>query len=86
MNAAELKFNVRKLGARLAGPGRGAAELKAMLDEGGWDQAQQADLHYELYLLAGLAGDREKALQLYREILQKAPLHEYRQRVKELSQ
>jgi tetratricopeptide (TPR) repeat protein len=86
VNTAELRFNIRKLGARLAGQVQGVGELQEMLDQGGWDQAQQADLHYELYLLTGSAGDREKALQLYREILQKAPLHEYRQRVKELSQ
>jgi tetratricopeptide (TPR) repeat protein len=85
VNVAELKFNVRKLGARLAGPAQGGRELQEMLDQGGWDPAQQADLHYESYLLTGSAGEREKALQLYREILQKAPLHEYQQRVKELS-
>jgi tetratricopeptide (TPR) repeat protein len=86
VNTTELRFNIRKLGARLAGPEQGGRDFQEMLDQGGWDQAQQADLHYELFLLTGSAGEREKALHLYREILQKAPLHEYRQRVKELSQ
>jgi tetratricopeptide (TPR) repeat protein len=85
MQVKELSFNVRKLKARMSGPAEGLVELRSMLGEGGWNDAEKADLHYETYQLSGDDEDRSRARELYERILAKAPIHEYKLRLAELN-
>jgi tetratricopeptide (TPR) repeat protein len=46
---------------------------------------QQADIFYEIYRISGDAGDRDQALQFYRQAQADNPLPQYQQKINELT-